>query len=114
MATPLSAARRALQFAVAFVAIWAAQAFGIVAEALKAVAFESGPEGMAAIAQAHLNPNALAVAYQFCVLILPAVLPVVLWVAFNRAFIEQLVRRDGEPEARAEGHSAASSPADRA
>lgn len=114
MATPLSAARRALQFAVAFAAIWAAQAFGIVAEALKAVAFESGPEGVAAIAQVHLNPNALAVAYQFCVLILPAVLPVVLWVAFNRPFIEQLVRRDGEPEARAEGHSAAPSPADRA
>ena len=114
MATPLPAGRRALQFVVAFAAIWVAQAFGIVAEALKAVAFESGPEGAAAIAQAHLSANALAVAYQFSVLILPAVLPVVLWVAFNRAFIEQLVRRGGEPPARAEGHSAAQSSADRA
>jgi len=114
MATPLSASRRALQFVVALAAIWAAQAFGIVAEALKAVAFESGPQGAAAIAQAHLSPNMLAVAYQFSVLILPAVLPVVLWVAFNRAFIEQLVRRNGEPQAPAEGHSAAQAPADRA
>lgn len=114
MATPLSVLRRVLQFAVAFAAIWAAQAFGIVAEALKAVAFDSGPEGAAASMQAHLNPDAVAIAYQFSVLILPAVLPVVLWVAFNRAFIEQLVRRGGEPQARAEGHSPASSSADRA
>jgi len=114
MATPLSAARRALQFAAAFAAIWGAQAFGIVAEALKSVAFEAGPEGAAAIAQAHLGADAIAVAYQFSVLILPAVLPVVLWVAFNRGFIEGLVRRGGEPQAPAEGHSAARSPADHA
>jgi len=113
MATPLSAWRRALQFAVALAAIWAAQAFGTVAEALKAVAFDSGPEGAVAAAQAHLSPNVLAVVYQFSVLILPAVLPVVLWVAFNRPFIERLVGRAGEPAAPAEGHSGDPSPTER-
>ncbi len=110
MATPLTTARRAMQFAVAFAAIWCAQAFGIVAEALKTIAFESGAAGVEAIAQAHLEPNVIAVAYQFSVLILPAVLPVVLWVAFNRAYIEQLVRRGGEPSSPAEGHSTAQPP----
>src|SRR5690606_17293092 len=76
MATPLSGARRALQLALALLVIWATQAFGIVAESLKALAFDSGAEGAAAVAGAGLAPNAIAFAYQFGYLILPAVVPV--------------------------------------
>jgi hypothetical protein len=97
MATPLSTRRRLFQMLVAFVAIWIAQAFGIVAESLKFVAFEAGPEGAAAIAHAGLAPNAIALAYQFGYLILPAVVPAALWIGLNRRFIERLVRPDGEP-----------------
>lgn len=113
MATPLSVGRRLVQFAVALVAIWVGQAFGICAEALKVLAFQSGSEGAAAIAGAHLDANAIGIAYQFAVLILPAVLPVVLWVAFNRGFIEQLVHREAEPGGPAAGHSAVRSASDR-
>lgn len=98
MATPLSTRRRLLQLALAFGVIWIAQALGIVAEALKTLAFDSGREGAAAIAQAGLAPNAIAFAYQFGYLILPAVVPVALWIGLNRAFIDVLIRRDGEPD----------------
>lgn len=97
MATPLSSLRRLGQLAVAFVVIWIAQAFGLSAEALKFVAFEAGPSGAAAAARADLAPNAIALAYQFGYLILPAVVPAALWIGLNRGFIDQLVRRDGEP-----------------
>lgn len=97
MATPLTGRRRLFEMAIAFVVIWLAQAFGIVAESLKFVAIEAGAEGAAAAASAGLSPSAIALAYQFGYLILPAVVPAALWIGLNRSFIERLVRRDGEP-----------------
>lgn len=93
MATPLTAIRRLLQIGVAFVLIWLAQAFGIAAEALKVLAFNSGTAGSAAIARAEILPEAVALAYQFGYLILPAVLPIALWIGLNRDFIARLVGR---------------------
>jgi hypothetical protein len=100
MATPLSSLRRSAEIVIAFAVIWTAQAYGIVAESLKFVAFEAGPEGAAAIARAGLSTNAIALAYQFGYLILPAVAPAALWIGLNRAFIEDLVRPAGEPGVR--------------
>jgi hypothetical protein len=97
MATPLTTRRRFFEIAVAFIAIWIAQAFGIVAESLKFVAVDAGAEGAAATARAGLSPSAIALAYQFGYLILPAVVPAALWIGLNRSFIERLVGRDGEP-----------------
>ena len=97
MATPLTGRRRLFEMAIAFVVIWLAQAFGIVAESLKFVAVDAGAEGAAAAARAGLSTNAIALAYQFGYLILPAVVPAALWIGLNRSFIERLVRRDGEP-----------------
>ncbi|HEX5124783.1 MAG TPA: exosortase H-associated membrane protein [Rhodanobacteraceae bacterium] len=97
MATPLTTRRRLFEMAIAFVVIWLAQAFGIVAESLKFVAIEAGPEGAAATAKAGLSPSAIALAYQFGNLILPAVVPAALWIGLNRSFIERLVGRGGEP-----------------
>jgi len=107
MATPLTASRRLLQLLIAFVVIWIAQAFGVVCESLKFVAFDAGPPGAAAIAKAGLVPNAIALAYQFGYLILPAVTPAALWIGLNRAFIERLVARDGEPGSRIGGQTSA-------
>jgi hypothetical protein len=97
MATPLSTRRRLVQFAIALIVIWITQAFGIVAESLKVLAFDSGSEGAAAVANAGLAPAAIALAYQFGYLVLPAVVSVALWIGLNRPFIETLVKRDGEP-----------------
>jgi len=106
MATPLTTGRRWLQFLVALLAVWLTQAFGIVAEALKSLAFDSGREGGAAIAAAGLAPDAIAFAYQFGYLILPAVVPAALWIALNRGYIEALAGRGGEPEAPPAGPTA--------
>lgn len=103
MATPLSGWRRMGQLAIALVVIWFALAFGIVAESLKTIAFDSGASGAAAIARAGLAPNAIALAYQFGYLILPAVVPVALWIGLNRGFIDLLVRSGGEPAATIDG-----------
>jgi hypothetical protein len=97
MATPLTGLRRTAQIALAFVLIWLAQAFGIAAEALKILAFNSGSAGSAAIARAQIPPEAVALAYQFGYLILPAVLPIALWIGLNRDFIVRLVARGREP-----------------
>ena len=103
MATPLTLRRRLVQFAIAFALIWTCQAFGIVAESLKILAFGAGDSGAAAVARAGLAPDAVALAYQFGYLILPAVTPVALWIGLNRSFIEGLVRTGGEPADRREG-----------
>ena len=105
MATPVSTRRRCAQFALALVVIWVAQAFGIVAEGLKALAFDSGTAGAGLVARAGLAPDAIALAYQFGYLILPAVVPVALWIGLNREFIETLIRRDGEPQGGNRGQS---------
>lgn len=98
MATPLTTRRRVVQMGVAFALIWLAQAFGIVAESLKILAFDSGSGGSAAIARAGIWPEAVALAYQFGYLILPAVVPIALWIGCNRDFIAKLVGLTGEPE----------------
>jgi hypothetical protein len=98
-ATPLATRRRWGQIALAFAVIWLCQAFGIVAESLKTLAFDSGPEGAAAIARSGPGAAAIAIAYQFGYLILPAVAPVALWIGLNRDFVDGLVRQRPEPRA---------------
>ena len=106
LATPLSVRQRLLQFAVAFAAIWLTQSFGVVAESLKMLAFGSGEAGGMAIARTRLSADAIALAYQFGYLILPAVMPVVLWLGLNRDFVQGLVRPAKEPA----GHPTGPSP----
>ena len=99
LATPLSRTQRALQIVAGTVLIWLAQAFGVIAESLKSVGLDAGSAGMEAIRRAGLHPEAIALSYQFGYLILPALLPVVLWIACNRPFIESLIRPPvGEPK----------------
>ncbi|MCK9538739.1 exosortase H-associated membrane protein [Dokdonella sp.] len=97
MATPVSGRRRSVQFALALMLIWLAQAFGILAEGIKVLAFDAGEPGAALAARSGLAPDVIALAYQLAYLILPAVLPVALWIGLNRRFIESLVDRGGNP-----------------
>ncbi len=97
MATPLAPRRRLLQCAIALPLVWIAQAFGVVAESLKVVAIDLGAPGLQVAQRAGLSPDLVALWYQFGYLILPALLPAVLWIVLNRAFIETLTRRAAEP-----------------
>lgn len=97
MATPVPSRRRLLQLGLALVIIWFGQAFAMVAESLKVLAFDAGEAGQALVAKSGIPANAIALGYQLGYLILPAVLPVALWIGLNRRFIEDLVGRAGNP-----------------
>ncbi|MBX3690816.1 exosortase H-associated membrane protein [Dokdonella sp.] len=105
MAAPLDMGQRLLQFGVAFAAIWLTQSFGLVAESLKLLAFDSGPVGASAIKRAGIPANAIALAYQFGYLILPALMPVALWLGLNRDFVMTLVHPVAEPAGHPPGRS---------
>lgn len=94
LATPLTGGRRLAQMAAGWLAIAAVQAFGAVTNALVVAMNFLGAD---ALARQGLNPDLVALAYQFGYLILPAVVPVILWMLMNRRFIETLTGRSGEP-----------------
>ena len=97
MATPTSIRHRTFQFVIALSVIWLAQAVGVIAESFKMLAFNSGAAGANAITNAGVSPDTIALGYQFGYLILPAVVPIALWIGLNRAFIELLVHPVEEP-----------------
>ncbi|MDP2784157.1 MAG: exosortase H-associated membrane protein [Sulfurimicrobium sp.] len=71
------------------------QAWGICFDLLKQAAVTSGP---AVTAQTGLMPwqvEGVALGYQFGALILPAMAPIGLWLAFNRGFIPMLMLEGG-------------------
>jgi hypothetical protein len=109
MATPLAPRRRLAQCAIGVPLIWLAQAFGVISESLKAVAIDSGAPGAEAAQHAGLSLNMIALCYQFGYLILPSLLPALLWIAANRRFIEALTRRKAVEPATTRGVEAPAS-----
>lgn len=103
MATPLERRERAIELAIGLPLLWLVVAWGTVFDVLKMLAFDAGPLGAAAMQQAGFGADAIALGYQFGYLILPAVMPVALWVVLNRAFLEELVGWSREPNATAGG-----------
>ncbi len=103
LATPLTRWQRAGQIIAGGLIIWLAQTFGVVAESLKTIGMDSGPEGVAAVQRAGLPLDLIALCYQFGYLILPALVPAVLWIVFNRGFIEGLIRPEPMEPAAAAG-----------
>jgi hypothetical protein len=103
LATPLTRLRRLRQLAIGMPLIWCAQALGVVAESLKSLALDAGPAGAEAAQRAGVSLEFVALCYQFGYLILPALVPVALWIVLNRSFIEMLTRAAGtEPAATVE------------
>jgi hypothetical protein len=94
LATPLTARRRMLQMLAGWMVIALVQAFGCITGALVLALRFLGAESVTA---QGIHPELLALAYQFGYLILPAVVPVVLWMLMNRRFIEILTGRGAEP-----------------
>ena len=114
IATPISWGRTGAQLAIGIPVLMLVQAFGIIGDVLKRISFdlgalvqggliEQGYAGVAAAAAQNaqsaasialashgLTPNVVGVWYQFGYLILPPVSAVVLWILFNRRFIEAL------------------------
>ena len=70
---------RALHWLLGMVVLLAVQVFGISAEILKVIAFQLGADGRAALDFAPWGYETLVLAYQLGYLILPPVLPIMLW-----------------------------------
>lgn len=94
MATPLSTGRRWLQVGAGWLVIALVQTFGAITASLVTAMRHLGTEPIRA---AGIHPELLAGLYQFGYLILPAVVPVVLWMLMNRSFIQTLTERFQEP-----------------
>lgn len=68
-------------------------AWGALADFLKQIAIAATPAVASQTGFAAWQRELIAFAYQFGALILPAVVPAVLWVLLHRAFLERLRRR---------------------
>jgi len=90
MSTPLKVRRRVLQLFIGFVAVVLVQTWGVYWESLRTVTFSMGEIAGAKIVAQGFNPTVVAFCYQMGYLVLPALTPVVLWVALNRDFFEEL------------------------
>ena len=99
MATPLENRDWWKQLGIGLPVLFLVTLWGAGFEVLKQLTFDAGPLGAAVIERAGLAPSAVALGYQFGYLILPPVMPVVLWVGLNQAFLRQLVGWSGEPAA---------------
>lgn len=68
------------------------QSWGIAFDLLAQVAIKLGPEIRAQAGLSGWRVEAIALGYQVGALILPTLMPVVLWAVFSRGFIESLLR----------------------
>lgn len=105
MATPLEVRQRLVQLVIGLCVLWLVSAWGATFDVLKLLAFDAGPVGAASVTRAGWSQEAVALGYQFGYLILPAVTPIVLWVLFNRRFLEELVGWEQELDPPAAGPS---------
>ena len=80
-----------LQILLGYAAIVLVQSWGVVAEVLKNLTFGLGPEGRVVMEQVGLSPTIVALAYQSGYLILPAVVPIAIWILMNRHFFEGII-----------------------
>ncbi len=88
---------KALTLLVGYLAVAAVQVWGVVWESLKTLSFNFGPEVHQVIVAAGISDTLIALCYQLGVLILPPLVPVVLWVLASWEEVEHYIgwRRPG-------------------
>ncbi|WP_223787077.1 exosortase H-associated membrane protein [Marinicella meishanensis] len=87
---------RALQLLLGYVVMCLVQANGVFWDTCKSLLFSGGGEAFAAIDATGISHNLVAAMYQLSYLIVPAVVPILLWVLLNRRFIEAITQYNGE------------------
>jgi hypothetical protein len=83
-------ARLAKQLAIGYVVLLPFQTWGIFADALKQLAITMGPAIASQTGFSPLQREVIAFAYQFGTLILPTVIPAIVWVLTQRPFLERM------------------------
>ena len=94
MATPrLTVLQRTLQMIFGYAILVLVQVWGICWEILKDMALKMGPLAARVISELGLPENLVALCYQLGYLIMPAVVPLMLWILMNRRFLDQYIAR---------------------
>ncbi len=78
------------KLAIGYVALLPIVAFGIVADFLKNIAITANPLVASQAGFSALQRDVIAFAFQFGSLILPTVVPAILWVLLDRGFLERM------------------------
>lgn len=83
---------RAIQLMIGYIAICLIQVSGVFWETCKSLIYSGGDDAFEAINATGISHNLVAAMYQMSYLILPAVVPIVIWVLLNRQFIEKITQ----------------------
>jgi len=89
MASGVSILRKIAVLFGGYVVVTLIQVWGVVWQSLKMLAFNFGEDAHRVVMEAGISDELIALCYQLGVLILPPLIPVILWVLANWALIEQ-------------------------
>jgi hypothetical protein len=87
LATPISWGRRMLSGAIGSVAVFPVVVWGVVCETLKVLVFQVAPEVSVQMKMGPLQRELLALGYQLGYLILPSLIPILIWGLLQRKFL---------------------------
>ncbi len=91
MGSDVSWLRKAVIMLIGYVSITLVQVWGVVFQSLKMLSFNFGEQSHVFVTQAGVSDSAVALGYQLGTLILPALIPIFVWVLTNRPLVEQFV-----------------------
>lgn len=81
-----------------YLCIMLVQVWGVVWQTLKMLAFNFGSDAHQVVTDAGISDELIALCYQLGVLILPPLVPVILWVLANWSLVEQFTGWQGKPK----------------
>jgi hypothetical protein len=97
MASGVSFLRKIGILLVGYVCVMLVQVWGVVWASLKMLAFNFGPEALQVVDNAGISSELIALCYQLGSLILPPLVPIILWVLSNWALVEQFTGWQKKP-----------------
>jgi hypothetical protein len=97
MASGVSFLRKIGILLAGYVCVTLVQVWGVVWASLKMLAFNFGPEALQVVDNAGISSELIALCYQLGTLILPPLVPIILWVLSNWALVEQFTGWQKKP-----------------
>jgi hypothetical protein len=97
MASGVSFLRKIGILLAGYVCVMLVQVWGVVWGSLKMLAFNFGPEALQVVDNAGISSELIALCYQLGTLILPPLVPIILWVLANWALVEQFTGWQNKP-----------------
>jgi hypothetical protein len=89
MASSASLLKKLLVMSGGYLTVMLIQVWGVVWQSLKMLAFNFGADAHQVIVNAGISDELIALCYQLGVLILPPLVPIILWVLANWSLIEK-------------------------